>query len=229
MAKKDYLPANDREFATHLSHFAERIGRHASTLGLSESQVNAIAADARYYDYAVSCQESAAANSKQWTSWRKIVRSGDAQGGTAAAGAAVFPAAVPPVEPGVEIRFRKLVQTLKSHANYNEAIGEQLGIEGVSPAGPDLSTIQPEIEARITGNRVEIDWGWSGHADALDLCEIQVDRGQGFQLLTFDTTPGYIDSHPLPAQPAKWTYRAIYRVGDDQVGQWSKPVTVLAG
>ena len=47
------------------------------------------------------------------------------------------------------------------------------------------------------------------------------------KLLTFDTTPGYVDSHPLPSAPAKWTYRAIYRVDDDQVGQWSKPVSVM--
>jgi hypothetical protein len=27
----------------------------------------------------------------------------------------------------------------------------------------------------------------------------------------------------------KWTYQAIYRVGDGRVGQWSKPVSVTVG
>jgi hypothetical protein len=27
----------------------------------------------------------------------------------------------------------------------------------------------------------------------------------------------------------KWTYRAIYRLGDNRVGQWSKPVSVTVG
>jgi hypothetical protein len=63
------------------------------------------------------------------------------------------------------------------------------------------------------------------------MCEIQVDRGdgKGFIDLAFDTTPGYTDTAPLPAAPAKWTYRAIYRVNDAQVGLWSKPVTVAVG
>ena len=82
----------------------------------------------------------------------------------------------------------------------------------------------------MSGNKVEIKWGWGGHGDVLDMCEIQVERnGGGWQLLTFDSTPGYNDTHPLPAQPQKWNYRAIYRVGDDQVGQWSKPVGVNVG
>ena len=81
------------------------------------------------------------------------------------------------------------------------------------------------------GNHVLIKWGWGGHEVFLDLCELQVDRGDGkaFVLLTYDTTPGYTDTQPFPAVPAKWTYRAIYRVGDSQVGQWSSPVSVTVG
>ncbi len=62
--------------------------------------------------------------------------------------------------------------------------------------------------------------GWKG--------AIQVDRGagQGFVFLANDTTPGYTDTTPLPTAPAKWTYRAIYHVGDQQAGQWSAPVGV---
>ena len=74
-------------------------------------------------------------------------------------------------------------------------------------------------------------WGWGGNAAFLDICEIEVDRSdsKGFVLLTFDTTPNYTDTTPLPSTPTKWTYRAIYRVGDSRVGQWSKPVSVTVG
>jgi hypothetical protein len=78
---------------------------------------------------------------------------------------------------------------------------------------------------------VNVGWDWSGFSAFLDICEIQVDRGdtKGFIPLTFDTTPGYVDSQPFPATPTKWTYQAIYRVGDARVGQWSKPVSVTVG
>ena len=53
--------------------------------------------------------------------------------------------------------------------------------------------------------------------------------GKGFVLLAYHTTPSYTDTQSFPGAPVKWSYQAIYRVGDDRVGQWSKPVTVTLG
>ena len=139
-----------------------------------------------------------------------------------------FPPAVAPVLPGIEARFRALVQSIKTNANYNESIGQALEIEGPDQTGPNLTAIQPAISAIISGNHVLIKWGWGGHSTYLDMCELQVDRGDGngFVLLAYDTTPNYTDTQPFPAAPIKWTYRAIYRVADSRVGQWSLPVSV---
>jgi hypothetical protein len=53
--------------------------------------------------------------------------------------------------------------------------------------------------------------------------------GKGFVGLAFDTTPGCVDTQPFPTAPVKWSYQAIYRLGDSRVGQWSKPVSVTVG
>ncbi|HEV2804632.1 MAG TPA: hypothetical protein VGW57_06865 [Chthoniobacterales bacterium] len=110
-------------------------------------------------------------------------------------------------------------------------IGQSLGIEGSQQTGPDYATLQPHLDVSISGTQVLLGLDWSGYRDYLDLCEIQVDRGAGagFVALAFDTTPGYTDTQPFPAAPVKWTYRAIYRVGDSRVGQWSNPVSVTVG
>ncbi|MCX6840559.1 MAG: hypothetical protein NTX35_22475 [Verrucomicrobia bacterium] len=42
-------------------------------------------------------------------------------------------------------------------------------------------------------------------------------------------TPGYTDTHPLPAAVTTWKCRAIYRVDDAQVGQWSAVVSIAVG
>ena len=39
----------------------------------------------------------------------------------------------------------------------------------------------------------------------------------------------YTDTFPLPATPTKWKYRAIYSVGDAQVGVWSNTVEITVG
>jgi hypothetical protein len=75
---------------------------------------------------------------------------------------------------------------------------------------------------------VQMDWGWQGLVKHLDQCELQVDRAdaKGWVVLNFDTTPGYTDTTPFPAALTKWKYRAIYRVDDHPVGQWSAEVNV---
>ena len=42
-------------------------------------------------------------------------------------------------------------------------------------------------------------------------------------------TPGYTDTHPLPDAVTTWKCRAIYRVDDAQVGQWSAVVSIAVG
>ena len=114
---------------------------------------------------------------------------------------------------------------------YTPAIGQVLGIEGSQQGAPDLTTLQAVLTLTLIGNAVLIGWGWQGFSAFLDMLEIQVDRGdgKGWVFLTYDTTPNYTDTFPLPATPAKWKYRAIYRVGDAQVGVWSNTVEITVG
>lgn len=228
MAKKDYIQQNDMAFALQLNTFKTNIGSYAM-LGLAPAQITAQAADADYFNYLVQCQSIMQNDAKATTGWRDAVRDGN----SAATPPALtpLPAAVPPVTPGVESRFRALVQQIKSNPAYNTSIGTALGVEGVVAVGPDLNTLQPTITAEVTAAGVVIDWSFGGNAAFLDALELEVDRsdGKGFVVVTSDPTPGYTDTAPFPAAPAKWTYRAIYRLDDKRVGQWSATVSVMVG
>jgi hypothetical protein len=78
---------------------------------------------------------------------------------------------------------------------------------------------------------VEVLWQWQGLSDWLDQIEIHVDRGdgKGYRLLAQDTTPGYVDTAPLPPTATTWKYRAIYRLDDAPIGQWSKEARINVG
>jgi hypothetical protein len=93
------------------------------------------------------------------------------------------------------------------------------------------ATVQPVLTATVNGGRVDIGWSWEGNAKFLDMCEIQVDRGdgKGWGPLAFDTTPNYTDNAAFPATLTRWKYRAIYHLNDAQVGQWSAEVSVTVG
>ena len=62
------------------------------------------------------------------------------------------------------------------------------------------------------------------------LNEAQTGTGTAVQTLPAFAAPALPPAAPpLPAIAAKWTYTAIYRVNDEDVGQWSAPVSITVG
>jgi hypothetical protein len=124
-----------------------------------------------------------------------------------------------------------LVQTIKNSGKCTDAIGEDSGVIGSVASRLDLNTVVPVITAQVAGGAVHFGWGYNGNRSSLSGCEIQVDRGdgKGYGLQTVDTKPNYVDTQPFPATKTVWSYRAIYRVDDAEVGQWSKVVSVAVG
>jgi hypothetical protein len=233
MPKSDFMPTDDNGKASLFVLFRDNVGQYLATLGIAATDPDIVqqAADATRFraivDFCGNMQNAA----QGWTAEKNYERDG---GDSAPAGQIVpvlpadFPVAVPA---GIVRRFRELVKRLKAIKNYTPTIGQALGIEGTVQTGPDLTILQAVLTLTIVGNAVLIGWGWQGFSAFLDMLEIQVDRndGKGWVFLTYDTTPNYTDTALLPATPTKWKYRAIYRVGDAQVGQWSNEVSVTVG
>ncbi|HEY0548496.1 MAG TPA: hypothetical protein VGF13_02775 [Verrucomicrobiae bacterium] len=232
MPKGDYIKKGERPFSNQLLMFKGAIGDYSALLGVSAAQITAQAADADRYKWELDVAEACGLCSQQWTAWKDITRVGGTFPASGAPLAMAWPSPAPPaVAPGVEVRFRALCQHLKTNANYNPAIGEALGIEGAEISGPDFDTLKPLLKPKASAGGVMVGWGWQGFEKFLGSIEILVDRGDGpgFKFLTIDTTPGYNDTQSLPAAPAKWTYKAVFRQGDQRVGQWSDPVSVNVG
>jgi hypothetical protein len=232
MPKSDFVATDDNGKATQFILFRENVGQYLATLGILATDPDIVqqAADATRFraivDFCANMQNAA----QGWTAEKNYERDG---GDTAPTGqiVPVLPAGFPPaVAAGIVARFRALVKRIKAIKACTPAIAQALGIEGSVQSGPDMATIQALLTLSIIGNAILVGWGWQGFSAFLDMLEIQVDRGdgKGWVFLTYDTTPNYTDTFPLPATPTKWKYRAIYRVGDAQVGVWSdvKEITV---
>lgn len=232
MPKGDYIKAGERPFSEQLIQFKNNIGLYAATLSLSAGQVSAQAADALRYKWELDVADLCVQQSQQWTAWKEITRKGGAFPVSGAPVAAVWPTPEPPaVAPGVEARFRALCQDIFNSPNMNPSIAEALDIAAPELSGPDFATFGPVLKLKVDAAGVMVGWTWQSFSAFLGACEIHVDRGdgQGFKMLTIDTTPNYLDTQPFPAAPAKWTYKAVYRLGDARVGQWSAAVSVNVG
>ncbi len=234
MALQDYMPkteAGKNDLFTHvktnLPSFFTDLGINATT-----SQVVIQYNDAVVFDFVYTQQQRLIAAAQEFTNAKNRLRDGDKLEPNVPVTLA-FPSApgtVPsPVTPGVVARFRAFVKWLQGLPNYTQAIGEALKIVGPEETAPDLTTLKPVLPLRISGGRVEIDWGWQGASGWVEAIEIQVDRGTGWQPLTIDARPGYVDTEPMPATPAKWKYRAIYRQNDSRIGLWSDIAEIAVG
>jgi hypothetical protein len=231
MKHQDYYPIRVADQVAWLLNFADKLPGRATALGLAPALVTALVADALWLAYVLQ-------------NWLDAVRAFSlgctqtalaAQTGTGSAAVALntftapaLPTGVTPQLPGSLTRIFTAVQDIKNGHKCTDAIAAELGLVGSAATGPDLTTVQPVIAAKISGSEVALKWGWQGNGAFLDACEIVVDRndGKGYVPLTIDTTPNYNDTTPFPTAKAIWTYKAIYRLEDKQVGLWSQSVSV---
>ncbi|MBK5285777.1 MAG: hypothetical protein JJE25_10280, partial [Bacteroidia bacterium] len=120
------------------------------------------------------------------------------------------------------------VKRIKGSVNYNENIGEDLGIIGADII-LDFGSMQPELKITFDVERPKIKY-IKGGTDGLN---IYVDRadGGGMKFLKYVTKTTYTDTEELPAgvTSAVWTYKGIYVVNDTEVGIPSAAVSVTVG
>lgn len=232
MKRQNFYPTSAPAQIIWLENYRSKIATYAATLSLTPAEVAATVADARWIAYIlVSWLPAVRTYTKACTDAAAQAQSpvGSSLMALPVFTAPTLPNGVAPVNVGALDRIFALGQTLKTATGFTTLIGADLGVTGNVQNAPDMLTIQPVIDATVTATGVQIGWGWGGNGAFLDMVELEVDRGAGFVFLANDTTPGYTDTTPFPAALAKWTYRAIYRVGDAQVGVWSNVVSVTVG
>jgi hypothetical protein len=224
MPKSYYLPADEPGKGAWLNNLSAKLPSYSAVLGLSAADVASVTADALFFNYCLGSVGQVAAYSQQWTAYKNAARNGNspALGAFPAPPVLVTPAPAM-VAPGIFGRATTLVARIKTAPGYTDSIGQALQIIGADQT-VDVNSMKPVITAELDAGQVDIGWTKQG----MDGIEIQVDRGAGFVFLAIDTIPGYTDTAPIPAagQSALWKYKAIYRQGDDRVGQWSDVVSI---
>ena len=232
MLRQAYFPTRNADQVLWLENFVNKLSLYQATLGITATQFSGALADAYWLVYVLgSWLPAARATGPTFTQDAIAAQTGDGLAMCALSGftAPPLPPAVVPVKTGALNRIFALVQSFKGMAGYTDAIGSDLRVVGPQHTAPDLTLVQPVISVKLNAAQVDITWGWGGNGAFLDMLEIQVDRGSGYALLAFDTTPNYTDTAPFPAAPAKWKYKAIYHAGDQQVGHWSAEASVMLG
>ena len=223
----NYIPNGDADKGIWMGNFSSKLPTYATVVGITAAEVTAIQKDALMYQYVLSMLEGYKQTVNNITSYKNLLKHAVGQQHLGALPVAPTLATAPATVPeGVFDRVSKLVKRIKASVSYTEAMGNDLGI--IAPTQSfDRTILQPDLKVNLDAGRPHIKCV-KGYADAIDL---YVDRkdGAGFILIGRLLKTDYIDTTNLPATIAivEWDYKAMFVVGNDNVGLMSPVVSVI--
>jgi hypothetical protein len=159
MKKAYYLPRADREEAVWLNNFDIVFEPIAPSFGFTPAEITAVHNDCLVVNYVNSTLVLFKSELQERTRYKDLLYDGDAGVNLGDLPTVpTLPVAPAPVPAGVFKRIAKIVQRIKTHPNYNEAIGKNLGIIGHEKT-IDLNTIKPVVTVKsITSDSITLDF-----------------------------------------------------------------------
>jgi len=199
MAKSTYIPAADADFLQWLDHLLANL---TPELGVTDANLQKLRSLSAELHAKLDTAVNAAAAAKQATSEKNNCRQ------------------------LTETMIRAEIRRIKAHADYNATLGMHLWIEGTDHSN-DLSHSSPELSGADQGGG-NVSLGFTkGGSDGINIYSCR-DGDSDWSLLNRATTSPYSDKRaPLQAgKPELRNYRAVFVVKDQEIGQFSKDLTV---
>lgn len=240
-SKDGFMPRRDQDIPPWLNNFVDRLMAPApdykTKYNIADAEVTLLDLGRKGVVWMYTNAYGNRVSSTQYTQFKKDILYGrpglvgPLTFPTPATFTAVPTTGTPPVPitimPDVLGLAASIGKRIKNSVNYDPADGAALGLEGTTEYIPSAEETAPNLGKShlTTGGRVEVDWT-KGRFDGV---KIEVDRGdgKGWVFLAVDTQPNYVDTvKPAPGTSAKYRYRAIYLLDDEEYGQWSQPFEI---
>ena len=227
------IPRSDNELMLWHRNFAARFAAHATALGFTQAEVDAVQADDAMLSYLVGDLLPTYAGALQA---RTVYKNRIKEGPVGAPAGSLPPApnmTAPPtaVPPGILPRVRQLVARIRVAPGYTEAVGADLGIVGADTStsdAPDM-TARPTAKAHaIAAYQVQVDFS-KGRFDGVFI-ESRRTGETDWTGLGVDNYSPFIDTRPLleAGKPEVREYRLRYVLRDQPVGDWSDIISATA-
>lgn len=226
MAYERYLPREDNEKSIWLDNFATKLPNYAAKYGITNDEVRDTEAGGSFFTSLLKHKNQVEEYSKKLTAYKNEFRDGSETGNESLLPTPPIANFNPPVKNGIFKRATNLANRIKGHLDYTPADGMDLGLIG-SEIATDSATTTCDISLRLAaGGHPEVVWK-KHHFTSIEIWADRTGSGK-FERVEIDFQPNYIDKHPLPAPGTSeiWAYKAIYRKGDEHVGQWSSVKTI---
>ena len=182
MSKPSFIPYPAQQRVTWLT----KLPAYQTTFDLPTAAVASVADDAAMWAWIVRWAEALRTRKQNLTAFKRQLRDGPAAPATIPPGAPDYPAPPAAVVADIFGRVGLLVQRIKNHPAYTEAVGRDLQIIAPAGAPTDPDTAQPVLTLSLGGRRPgERGLDQTGHGRPAH----RGGPGTGRQFLAVDTAP----------------------------------------
>ena len=229
MEQNPYLPTGDAQRELWLRNFDEKLPGYATKFKLDKLITDIVHNDRISFSYSVLLVEGVKAFEHNCVKYKKEIKSGALTNLIIEIPVFVAPSGAPlvAIAPGIFKRIAKLVSTIKSHPNYTESIGKDLGIigsENLGKVNPD--ELKVVLIVKEAGGKIQLKY----KKGQLDGVKIESKRGAEteFSFLDKITQTTYKDDRKMlvDGMPEIRQYRAWPILKDKVVGKVSDVVSI---
>ncbi len=222
MRKKYYLPRQYKARLLWLQLFARKVEEYASMFDIDAATVEQTNNDALIAAYIVEVIEIFKHELAERVSFKDSFYDGKGKNPIiipAMPTVPTLPAGII-VIPGAFKRATKLVQQIKVHANYNEALGKDMAIIGAEKV-VNWSTAKPSLKLKLQGRSIVIMYN-KGVTEGIRIFSRRGNETK-WELLASDSESPYFDNRPnlVDGQAETREYKAYYIMHDELAGQES--------
>lgn len=222
------IPSTDELFDPWFNNFVMKFAGYATLLGFTAGDATALSNEYDYIHWAFTAQGMFETELNERIHLKRLLRDGpvgEPTPGVPTVPTLAVPAGAMPA-PGIVPRLRKMIQAIKNHKNYTEAIGQDLGIIATASA-PDLNPKPIATGTAAMNSEVTIAFKKGTH----DAVVVEGQRGAetGWTQLDKVMRSPWVDARPplVAGQPEVRKYRLCYCDGNDAVGDFSDIITVV--
>jgi len=230
MTSNSFFPASEDTQLVWLSHYALKLRANGPICGVTPDELTATQKDLSYYIWMLQNWHPATRRDAVGaTSFKQLMVSGTGSENVSHPQPTLFTDAPQATTPGIQKRLFAQIARIKTHANYTDMIGQDLGIIGIS------STVQyltPEFTATVeqgaTGRQVRLDFIKHGHEGVW--IESRINGGE-WKFVAVSTVKPYFDISPLADGNNHESREYRLRWWDKSVaqGEWSAVQGVVLG
>ena len=223
-----WFPTSRTERAAWFQNFAGKFAEIGLSLGFTQAEIDAVAADNAVVQYAASYLTSLEANMNAARKFERLITQGPNNGTEPHMPVPNLPAPPPMVTSGIYERLARLVARIRVAPTYNTSVGTLLGVVRSGNTSKLTNNYVPEQKVWVEGANYSFSVRCTvGEFDGFQVSYRRADGQRWETANTFTRSPAQVRVIPsAPGQPEQISVRVRMVKANEPVAQYSSMASI---